>query len=56
MAPVDRGVCLGRGGAKSQMSGEGARKTSGKEGERNGRVKIRIECGRRLRTHAVVPS
>ena len=56
MASVDRGVCFGRGGAKSQKSGEDARKTSGKEGEHNGRVKIRIEGGRRLRTHAVVPS
>ena len=51
MASVDRGVCFGRGGAKSQKSGEGARKTSGKEGEHHRRVKIRIEGGRRVRTH-----
>ena len=51
MASVDRGVCFGRGGTKSQKSGEGARKTSGKEGEHNGSVKIRIEGGRGLRTH-----
>jgi hypothetical protein len=41
MVSVDRGVCVERGGSKSQTSGGGARKTSGKG--RNGKS---VEIGK----------
>ena len=40
MASVDRGVCVDRGGAKSQKSGKGARKTSGRGKEHSGKLKV----------------